>query len=242
MKSKLHTLFLYPLVLIFSAFLKGKKTEYKNFFKEKKAQNNTDKILKIISENGNFYDQIKQFFDKTSPLYDKTDVEFKIDTTKAPEEKKYFAFDFFRVINIYYTLSMLSSKIPNENITAKISFEKQKLTDMQTDNFLRYVLLIFASQKVDTFTFDTQLLQDKQSISAYETLISYLENSTIVKFSNAKNLYVITCKQGKKTFDIIWSSSSNIELTEFHEVFDKFGKSLTKDIKITNSPIYAFHK
>ena len=53
---------------------------------------------------------------------------------------------------------------------------------------------------------------------------------------------MITCKQNKKTFDIVWSSSKDIELTEFHKVYDKYGKLLTQDIKITNSPIYAFHK
>ena len=46
----------------------------------------------------------------------------------------------------------------------------------------------------------------------------------------------------ENTFDVIWSSSSDIELTEFNKVYDKYGELLTKDIKITNSPIYAFHK
>lgn len=242
MNTQLHSLFLYPLILIFSSFLKGKKTEYKKFFIDNQNDSKKNEILKITSKENIFYDHIKLFFDKKSPIYDKTFVKFELDMTKAPEEKKYFAFDFLRVVKIFYTLSMLSAKIPNENISVGFAFKKKKLDENEINHLLRYTLLTFASKRVDSLSFDTNLLLDDKSKLAFDTLVSYLENSTIVNFSNAKNLYVITCKQGKKTFDVIWSSSSDIELTEFHKVYDKYGKVLTKDIKITNSPIYAFHK
>jgi hypothetical protein len=73
-------------------------------------------------------------------------------------------------------------------------------------------------------------------------MISYLDNSTIEKYSKSKDLNVITCKKNKKKFDIIWSSNREIELTDFDKVYDKFGNQLTTDIKITTSPIYAYHK
>ena len=40
----------------------------------------------------------------------------------------------------------------------------------------------------------------------------------------------------KKTFDIIWSRSEDIELTEFNTVYDKFGIQLTKILKYQKVP------
>ena len=242
MKSKLHTLLLYPLVLIFSSFLKGKKTEYKKFFIYEQKDSKQKEILKISTRDNIFYEHIKFFFDKKSPIYDKAFIEFELNMTKKPEEKKYFAFDFLRVVKIFYTLSMLSAKIPNENISAGFTFKKKKLDETEINHLLRYALLTFASQRVDTLNFDTKKLLDEKSKNAYDTMMKYLDNTTIVNFSNAKNLYVLTCTKEKKRFDIIWSSDEDIELTEFNKVYDKYGNLLTKDIKITTSPIYAFHK
>ena len=75
MKTKLHTALLYPLILIFSSFLKGKKTEYKLFFSNIKKTKQKE-ILLVNSKENNFYENIKLFFDKTSPLYDKTEINF----------------------------------------------------------------------------------------------------------------------------------------------------------------------
>lgn len=241
MKTKLHTLLIYPLILLFSAFMKGKKKDFKDFFSKEKQPKQND-ILKVISKENRFYENIPHFFNKQSPLYDKTIIEFQLDLNLRPEEKKYFNFDFSKVLDIYYTLSMLSARVTNKNIDVGIRFEKQKLDDSQINHLLRYSLLTFASKKVDTLYFDNTLLKDSKSLQAFETMASYLEDATIENFSNAKNLYVLTCKKGKKSFDIVWSSSSNIELTDFNKVYDKYGTLLTSDIQITNSPIYAFHK
>jgi len=230
------------LILIFSSFLKGKKSDYKNFFKDTKKEFGKDDILQIETKENEFYEKIKLFFDKKSPLYDKVSILFDIDINTIPEEKKYFTFDFLRVLKIFYTISMLSARVPNNNINVGFRLKKQTLNDTQINTLLRYALLTFASKKVDTLYFDTQTLKDEKSLLAYETMISYMNDATIINFSNEKNLYVITCKKSKKTFDIVWSSSRDIELTEFNKVYDKYGILLTKDIKITQSPIYAFHK
>lgn len=242
MLKTLHIFALYPLILIFSSFLKGKKTVYKNFFITKREDSKKETILEVSSKQNEFYEQIKLFFDKRSPLYDKVRITFALDLSKAPEEKKYFAFDFARVLKIFYTMSMLSPRIPNNNIDVNFDTSKQKLSEDQINHLLRYTLLTFGSKRVDTLCFDTKKLQDDKSVLAYETMVSYLNDATIINFSNAKNLYVITCKKNKKTFDIVWSSTEDIELTEFHKVYDKYGTLITQNIKVTNSPIYAFHK
>ena len=241
MKNKLHSLSVYPLVLIFSHFLKGKKKEYKNFFIDKKIKSNQRKKLEVSCTENSFYKRISLFFDKNSIIYDKTLISFEINISKPPEEKS-FIFDFLKVVNIFHAMSMLGAKIPNENIEVELVLKKVKLNDTEINNLLRYSLLVFASKKVDKLYFDKEILINKNSLLAYETMISYLNDSSIINFSNAKSLYVLTCKKNKKTFDIIWSSQSDIELTDANKVYDKYGELQSNDVKITNSPIYAFHK
>ena len=192
MKTKLHTLFIYPLVLIFSSFLKGKKNEYKNFFINKPNNNNQENILEVTSKENEFFEQIKYFFDKTSPVYDKTFIEFEIDTKKEPEEKKYFAFDFLRVLKIFYTLSMLSAKIPNENINIGFTIKDKKLNENETNHFLRYALLAFASQRIDSLCFEIDInyiiiFQLFQLLSDFYLLIRiylFLSKTSIVEVKN----------------------------------------------------------
>lgn len=247
MKTKLHSVSIYPLILIFSSFLKGKKSDYSNFFINKESkrdglQEDEDNIkLKVSTKDNEFYENIRLFFDKESPIYNKTFVNFEINTSKKPEEKSFY-FDFFKTLNIYHALSMLSAKIPNENIHIRLKLKQSRLNDSQINHLLRYSLLAYASKKVDKLYFDENLLVDEKSQLAYKTMIEYLNGSTIVNFSNAKSLYVITCKKGKDTLDIVWSSEDEIKLEDANIVFDKYGKQLSKDVKISNSPIYAFHK
>jgi hypothetical protein len=241
MKTKLHSLLIYPLIITFAYFLKGKKKDYQNFFISENKKTKQKETLEVISKNNTFFENIKFFFDKQSPVYDKTLVKFDLDIFRIPEERTPI-FDFFKVINVFHAMSMLSAKIPNGNLEVALKFKKGRLNNSELNNFLRYSFLTFASRKVDKLYFDKELLMDEKSLLAYQTMISYVNNSTIVNFSNAKSLYVITCKKGKDTFDIIWSSGDDIELTEFNKVYDKYGNTLSKDIKITNNPIYAFHQ
>ena len=239
--KKMHSMSLYLLILIFSYSLKGKKNEYKEYFSYDKKEFDKLSLLEIKCKDYKFFEKIKFFFDKKSPLYDKTLVTFDIDVSEKPEENKNFLFDFSKILNIFYSMSMLSSRIPNENIYVDLEFEKQRFDDTKINHLLRYSFLIYASRKVDKFIFDKSILKDEKSLLAYETMVSYLDKSTIENFTHSGNLYVITCKKDKKKFDIIWSSNEDIELTDFNKVFDKFGEKLTKNIKITTSPIYAYH-
>lgn len=241
--SQLHSTLLYPLVLIFASTLKGKKSDFTNFFLENEKEDLTKlELQKINCKNYSFFDKIKLFFDKTSPLYDKTYVTFDLDLSKAPEDKKFYLFDFPKVLNMFYSMSMLSSRITNDNIYLRFNFDKKKLGSNDLNNFLRYFFLAYASKKVDRIYFDKKLLRDDESILAYETMLSFLDNATLLNFSNAKDLYVLTCRKDKKKFDLIWSSKDRkIELTDFKKVYDKYGRLLNKDIKISTNPIYAYH-
>jgi hypothetical protein len=241
--SQLHSLSMYPLILIFSSILKGKKIDFTNFFLENEKENLKNlELLNIHCSNYSFFDKIKLFFDKKTPLFDKTYVTFDLDLSISPEFKKFYLFDFSRMLNVFYSMSMLSSRITNDNLFVKFNFHKRELTSNEINNFLRYCFLAFASKKIDRLYFNKNILKSEKATLAYETMLLYLNNSTLINFSNAKDLYVLTCRKDKKTFDLIWSSKDRkIELTDFKKVYDKFGNLMTKDIIISVNPIYAFH-
>lgn len=244
MKSKIHTILIYPLILIFSYILKGKKKLYNNFFiKDFKFLNNLEVLElreKKIDNEIFLFNKVKYFFDTTSALFDKTKLFLDIELSTNPEKLSYGIFDFRKKIDIYYSMSMLSKRSTNDNLIIKLNILKDTTNDKTINHFLRYCLLIYSSRKVDKLLIEQF---DNKLSPVFDTMIKFLDNSEIVNFSNSKDLYVITCKKDKKKFDIIWlSTNREIELTDFKKVYDKFGNLLTKDIKITQSPIYAFHE
>lgn len=244
MKSKLHSILIYPLILLFSYILKGKKTKYDNFFTNKIDELKNLNILNLEDNSKlSFFSQIKKFFDKNSPLYDKTFVSFTVDLQKNPEKKQKGLFDFYKNISMYYSCSMLSSRITNDNLYLNLLIDEKKISKENSDNLLRYILLVFASKKVDKLILDEKIINDKNFSLVYEYIKELLNGSTLINFSNSQDLYVLTCEQKKQKFDIIWSSSNReIELTKFNKVFNKFGKTLkNEEIKISQSPIVAYH-
>ena len=242
MKSKIHSILIYPLLLIFAYLLKGKKENYDNFFCENLNEFKNSELLEINKEKdkNSFFDEIKQFFDKKSPLYDKTLVNLNINLEDEPEKKSLGIYDLSKKLDLYYSSSMLSSRITNDNIFMNLIFKEKFLDEKKLQNLLRYYLLVYASRKVDRLVINKNL--DKNSNKALSYLEELLNSSKIINFSKSGDLYVVTCEKKKEKIDIIWSSSNReIELTDFNKVFDKFGELSKNDIKISNSIIYAFH-
>lgn len=241
MLNKLHSILIYPLILIFAHFLKGKKEDYTDFFTKNITDFSKLNILSLEYKNFDFFDKIKFYFDKTKEYHDRTNIILNIDLNKKPEEKELSIFDLSKKIDMFYTCSMLSSRISNFNIFLSLKSD-EKVLDNQLDSFLRYCLISFASRKIDFLFIEDDILSNKKFKDAYQILRNFLNNSVIENFSKSGDLYVITCKKDKKKFDIIWSSSDReIELTDFNKVLDKFGNEIKEDIKISQSPIYAYH-
>ena len=243
MKSKIHAVLIYPLLLIFAYLLKGRKENYDNFICKDLNEFKNSELLEINKgQNKNsFFDEIKYFFDKQSPLYDKTLVNLNIHLEDTPEKKSLGIYDLSKKIDLYYSSSMLSSRITNDNIFMNLCFKDKFLDENKLQNLLRYYLLVYASRKVDRLVINKRF--DNKSNKALEYLIDILNSSKIINFSKSGDLYVVTCEKKKEKIDIIWSSSNRqIELTDFNKVFDKFGDLIKSDIKISNSILYAFHK
>lgn len=243
MKNKLNIYLLFPVILIYITFLKGMKKEYKNFFENNDKKPKGDNILSLRSKAWKFFDLIEYFFDKTSAFYNKVLLTFEIDINKSPETKNYLRVDFYFVLKFFYATSILSKRTSNDNINIALEIEnKKKLYDDQINHLIRYHLIAYGSGRVDTLYFDKESLKDQRSKLAYDTMLSYLDGAKLINFSTQKHLFVLTIEKNTKKYDIVWSSEDDIELTDFNDVYDKYGNLMKKDIKISNSPIYASHK
>lgn len=238
---KIKSFFLFPLVVMFAKGLKGKYENSKNFITNDKRELNNQVLLEIDCQNYEVLDDISKFFDKTSPIYDKTKINFKIDVNVIPEDYKKFTFDFMDIVHIYHSASMLSARIPNENIYVEIKVSNYKLNETQLNNLLRYIIKIYGSKKVDKLFFNIEDF-DEKSKQSLQYFVNLLNSAKPLKFSRSRGLFVLTCEDKKSKFDIVWSKGEDIELTEFGIVYDKFGNEMKKDIKVSNSPIVAIHK
>lgn len=243
LKSSIHTILIYPLIFMFSYLLKGKKEEYKSFFQNSFKNSQNENILSINIDTFDFKNKIKYFFDKDSLLFDKTKIDYTLNLDKSPEIKEFRIFDFAKKIDMLYSVSMLSSRVSNDNLLFDFNLVNKKFNDENINNFFKHLLIAYSSRKIDTIFLLKDSIKNKNILKVYDTFNLHLEDSKFIKFSNSKDLYVITCEKKNKKFDIIWlSSNREIELTDFTKVYDKFGNLLEKDIKITKNPIYAFHE
>ena len=243
LKSSIHTILIYPLIFMFSYLLKGKKEKYKSFFQNSFKNSQNENILTLSIEKFDFKNKIKYFFDKNSLLYDKTKIDYTLDLDINPETKEFRFFDFAKKIDMLHSISMLSSRVTNNNLLFDFKIINKKFNDENINNFLKYLLITYFSRKIDTVFISKDSIKDKNIVKVFDTLNTNLEDSKFINFSNSKDLYVITCEKNNKKFDIIWlSTNREIELTDFKKVYDKFGNLLEKNIKITKNPIYAYHQ
>ena len=243
LKSYIHTILIYPLIFMFSYLLKGKKEKYKSFLQNSFKNSQNDNILTINIHKFDFKNKIKYFFDKDSLLFDRTKIDYTLDLNTKPEVKELRVFDFAKKIDMLYSISMLSSRVTNQNLLLSFNITNKKFNDDNIDNFIKYLLTAYFSRKIDSIFISKSCVEDKNMLKAFETINKHIEDSKFINFSNSKDLNVITCEKNNKKFDIIWlSTNREIELTDFKKVYDKFGNLLEKDIKITKSPIYAFHE
>lgn len=215
-----------------------------------------------------FQYSVRSLFNYFRIKFDKVSALLYVDKQYYPEKPRMISFDFIKQINTLYSLATLSKKASNEVIISEVNW---KLTDDSTPKdkysvdeelyasyMVRYYLLALSTKKIQT-VFWFQLISTKFGLSfikdgkiqkrkaffAFKNMIKILNNCTVVKYTTSGGLHVLTCVDtNNKMLDALWVEDDNgsVEVADFTRVFDIYGEKLTNDIKITNSPIYAYHK
>ena len=209
---------------------------------------------------------VRALFNYFKIKFDKVSALMYVDKQTYPENPQWLTFDLTKQIHTLYGLSTLAIKSNNDIILSEFSWHIKGETEAnefavseeeQAIYMLRYYLLALGTKRVQSVfwfqlissTFGLTFmksgkLEKRKSFYAYKTMIEFLGNCEVEKYSSANKLHVLTCKNKKgQKLDIVWVEEPNItvELTEFNKVYDMYGKELKTDIEITNKPIYAFH-
>jgi hypothetical protein len=211
---------------------------------------------------------IRALFGKFAVYFDKVSALLYVDRRGAPENTQMFSFDTTRKVGFLYALATLSARSSNDIVITEANWpisntkpyaptsELECVDEEEYARFLlRYYLLCFASQKVQTVYWHQLIasgygllderkgLRKRSAFEVYKVMLAFLQEAQFEKYSCSKDLHVLTCKKQGKKFDVVWlSSKREIELEEFGRVFDMFGRELKQDIKISENPIYAYHK
>lgn len=212
-----------------------------------------------------FQYSVRALFNYFKIKFDKVSALLYVDKQGFPENPQMLTFDLYKQINTIYALSTLGIKSNNDVIISEVNWhiKGQKWAnefavdeDTQAKYLVRYYLLALGSKKIQTIFWFQLLsstfgltyikkgkLEKRKSFYAFKTMINFLSNCSVEKYTNAQKLHVLTVtnKENKK-LDVIWiEDEGSVELKDAKKVFDIYGNELKKDIKITNNPIYAFH-
>ncbi|MFA7092252.1 MAG: hypothetical protein WC149_10410 [Arcobacteraceae bacterium] len=208
------------------------------------------------------FNQYRLYFDKVSAL-------LYVDRRGAPENVQMGSYDTSKKINLLYSIASLSKRSSNKLVITEANWpisntkpyaptSEHECVSVETyaRYMLRYYLLALGTKKVETIFWhqliapgygliDNRggLVLKRPAYEVFKTMIDFLQESEVLRFSHSKNKYVLTCQKNNRKFDILWINDAHtIELTNTHEVYDMFGVRLTKNIEISENPIYAYYR
>ncbi len=173
-----------------------------------------------------------------------------------------FSLNLEKQIKIIHALSTLALRANNKinlsfcyNIDEKDS-EKKDSEEIQAQNLLRYYLIALGTKKVEEVRYlnisskqrGLTYLKGKETIKrksfyAFKTMLNLLQDSKVIKYTQASGLHVLTLSdKNNNKVDVVWvQGKGSVELDKANKVLDLYGNKLKGDIKITSSPIYAYH-
>ena len=208
------------------------------------------------------FSQYRVYFDKVSAL-------LYVDRRGAPENVQMGSYDTSKKINLLYSIASLSKRSSNKLVITEANWpisntkpyaptSEHECVSVETyaRYMLRYYLLALGTKKVETIFWhqliapgygliDNRggLVLKRPAYEVFKTMIDFLQESEVLRFSHSKNKYVLTCQKNNRKFDVLWINDAHtIELTNTHEVYDMFGVRLTKNIEISENPIYAYYR
>lgn len=121
---------------------------------------------------------------------------------------------------------------------------------------LRYYLLAFASQQVDSLSWHQLIaagyglidnrtdINKRSAFYTYKTMIKHLKNGQFLRLDIKRNYYILQCLVEDKLLQIHWSlKPTKIKNEKYFDVYSRDGKSIKEEIlEISSSPLYIYIK
>ena len=191
-----------------------------------------------------------------------------VDRRGAPENTQMLSFDTTKKIDFLYTLASLSKLSSNKIVITEVNWpisntkpyaptsEHECVSEEDYAKFmLRYYLLAIGTKKIETVYWHQLIapgyglidcrkgIRKREAFEVYKVMLKFLQDYEIVSYKKNQDLHVLTCQSNSKKLEVIWlSTSRQIPLTDFDEVYDMFGNKLEQNINISERPIYAYYK
>ncbi len=126
--------------------------------------------------------------------------------------------------------------------------------DLYVDYMLRYYLLAFASQQVDSVSWHQLIapgyglvdnregIKKRSAFQVYKYMYQNLKNAQFLRLDIKRGHYILQCLVNNQLLQIHWSvKSATLKNEEYFEVYTMEGKLLEESIlEISSSPIYIF--
>ena len=126
--------------------------------------------------------------------------------------------------------------------------------ELYADYLLRYYLLAFASQQVDSVSWHQLIapgyglvdnrdgIKKREAFETYKFMVHSLKNAKFLKLDIKRGYYTLQCLVNDKLLQIHWSlKPTTIKNEDFFEVYSRDGEVIEEDIlEIGSSPIYIF--
>ncbi len=128
--------------------------------------------------------------------------------------------------------------------------------ELYADYMLRYYLLAFASQQVDSVSWHQLIasgyglvdardgLKKRTAFYTYKTMFKHLKNANFLRMDIKRGYYTFQCLVDNKLLQIHWSLKTiTIKNEDFYKVYSRDGKKIeNKNLEIGSSPIYIYIK
>ena len=122
------------------------------------------------------------------------------------------------------------------------------------DFMLRYHLLAFASQQVDSVSWHQLIapgyglvdnregIRKRSAFKSYKFMVKNLQNAQFLRLDIKRNYYILQCLVDDKVLQIHWSlKETELRNEDFFEVYSRDGERVNDErLKIGSAPLYIF--
>ena len=244
--------------------------EYNNFYKVAyDLKNSKFPHIKLIGSgviDFEYHFSAHTLFNLFKYHYDGVAALLYVDRRGAPENMQ-MGFNLQDKIALLGTMVWLSPKSSHElHITetnwpisgtapyAPTSERECVSEELYADYLLRYYLLAFASQQVDSVSWHQLIapgyglvdnrdgIKKREAFETYKFMVHSLKNAKFLKLDIKRGYYTLQCLVDDKLLQIHWSlKPTTIKNEDFFEVYSRDGEVIEEDIlEIGSSPIYIF--
>ncbi len=244
--------------------------EYLNFYKVAyDLKINEFPVIKLLGSgviDFEFHFTTHTLFNFCKCKYDAVSALLYVDRRGAPENTQ-IGFTLTDKIALLSTLIWLSPKTKQELHVTEVNWpishtapyaptsEHECVSeDLYADFMLRYYLLAFASQQVDSIAWhqliapgyglvdNREEIQKREAFYTYKYMIKTLKNAQFLRLDIKRGYYIFQVLLGEELLQIHWSiKDTTLKNEDFFDVYSKSGEKLTQEIlDINSSPIYIF--